>query len=201
MLLVSVTSRFSVLNTIKRQSVSVIRSSALVSRSFSSRSFSSRVSVRPSLSSSKTATSVFKSSGALRTFAAEPSDYPNSFLYTEEHEWVALEDTNIAVIGISSYASKSLGDIVYAELPAVGATVVSGDPVGAVESVKSASDIYSPVSGEIVEVNTMLEGKPGLINEDPYGKGWLCKIVLKDAAELDDLMTSKRYEIFISTGE
>ncbi|KAK9450403.1 glycine cleavage H-protein-domain-containing protein [Limtongia smithiae] len=128
-------------------------------------------------------------------------EYPLGIKYTDDHEWVALEDTTIGVVGISLYASRALGDVVYVELPEVGKSVAAGDPVGAVESVKSASDIYSPVSGEIVEINNALESKPGLINLDPYRRGWLYKIVLKNPAELDALMTSKRYESYVEIGQ
>ncbi|KAK7203179.1 glycine cleavage H-protein-domain-containing protein [Myxozyma melibiosi] len=123
------------------------------------------------------------------------------FLFTPEHEWVALEDATISVIGISKYAAMALGDVVYVELPAVGAQVVAGDVIGAVESVKSASDIYTPVSGVVLEVNEALEKNPGLVNKDCYGEGWICRIGFKDPTELEELMNHERYRSYIATGE
>ncbi|KAK9353324.1 glycine cleavage H-protein-domain-containing protein [Lipomyces doorenjongii] len=124
---------------------------------------------------------------------------PEGLRYTEEHEWLALEDGNLAVIGITGYASKALGDVVYVELPSVGASIVAGEPIGAVESVKSASDIYSPVSGEIIEVNEQLDKKPGLVNAEPYRRGWICKILIKDTTELESMMDNNRYQTFIAS--
>ncbi|KAK9240721.1 glycine cleavage H-protein-domain-containing protein [Lipomyces kononenkoae] len=129
----------------------------------------------------------------------QDEDTPEGLRYTEEHEWLALEDGNFAVIGITAYASKALGDVVYVELPSVGASIVAGEPIGAVESVKSASDIYSPVSGEIIEVNEQLDKKPGLVNAEPYRKGWICKILMKDTTELESMMDNNRYETFIAS--
>ncbi|KAK9461216.1 glycine cleavage H-protein-domain-containing protein [Lipomyces oligophaga] len=128
-------------------------------------------------------------------------DFPAGLKYTEEHEWLAIEEGSIGVIGVTSYASRSLGDVVYVELPAVGTKILAGETIGAVESVKSASDIYSPVSGEIVEVNESLEKKPGLINQAPYQGGWLCKIKMTTSSEVELLMDSKKYEAYLSTGE
>ncbi|KAK9468936.1 glycine cleavage system H-protein, partial [Lipomyces arxii] len=119
--------------------------------------------------------------------------------YTEEHEWLALDDTSIAVVGITAYASNALGDVVYVELPNVGTAVVAGETIGAVESVKSASDIYSPVSGEIIEVNELLDKKPGLINSEPYERGWICKIAISQGDELEALMDDKGYQTFIAS--
>ncbi|KAK9370018.1 glycine cleavage H-protein-domain-containing protein [Lipomyces kononenkoae] len=126
-------------------------------------------------------------------------ELPEGLRYTEEHEWLALEDGNLAVVGITAYASKALGDVVYVELPSVGTSIVAGEPIGAVESVKSASDIYSPVSGEIIEVNEQLDKKPGLVNAEPYRKGWICKILMKDTTELESMMDNKGYETFIAS--
>ncbi|KAJ8104083.1 glycine cleavage H-protein-domain-containing protein [Lipomyces tetrasporus] len=131
--------------------------------------------------------------------SSKDEETPEGLRYTEEHEWLALEDGNLAVIGITAYASKALGDVVYVELPTVGASVVAGEPIGAVESVKSASDIYSPVSGEIIEVNEQLDKKPGLVNAEPYRRGWICKILIKDTNELESMMDNNGYETFIAS--
>ncbi|HHV42381.1 MAG TPA: glycine cleavage system protein GcvH [Clostridiaceae bacterium] len=111
--------------------------------------------------------------------------------YTEDHEWVRVED-NIAVVGITDYAQDQLGDIVYAEAVDVGEEVELADVIGSVESVKMASDVYSPVSGKIVEINELLEDESELINEDPYGT-WFVKIDMADPAELDQLMDDAAY--------
>ena len=103
---------------------------------------------------------------------------------------------NLGTIGITDYASKALGDVVYVELPEIGLEVSQGDSIGAVESVKSASDIMTPVSGKITEANSVLEEKPSVINKAPEGEGWLAKIEVADASELDALMTAKEYEDF-----
>jgi glycine cleavage system H protein len=112
--------------------------------------------------------------------------------YSEDHEYVRLEGTT-GTIGISTYAQEQLGDIVFVELPAVGAAVKKGDEVAVVESVKAASEIYSPVSGTIAEVNEALNGDPGLVNSDPQGAGWIFKLTVSDTAELDDLMDETAY--------
>jgi len=115
--------------------------------------------------------------------------------YTEEHEIVLYDsDTGVGTISITNHAQSSLGDVVYVELPSVGNQVTQGDQIGAVESVKAASDIYAPVSGEIKEVNEKLESQTNLLNKDPEGAGWLCKIQLSDPAELDKLLTLEDYE-------
>lgn len=112
--------------------------------------------------------------------------------YGEDHEWVEVED-DIATIGITDYAQSKLGDIVYVELPEEGDSFEVGDAFAAVESVKSASDLYAPVSGEVIEINEELEDEPGLINEDPYG-AWVVKIRMDDESELQDLMNEADYE-------
>ena len=113
--------------------------------------------------------------------------------YQESHEWARKEE-DLIVVGISDYAQDSLGDVVYVELPEVGSSKRKGDPFGVVESVKAASDVYMPASGEIVEVNGDLEETPATVNEDPFGNGWIMKIRPGDAAELDRLMTASQYE-------
>lgn len=113
--------------------------------------------------------------------------------YQESHEW-ARKDGDLVVVGISDYAQDSLGDVVYVELPEVGATKKKGDPFGVVESVKAASDVYMPVGGEIVEVNTDLDDNPATVNESPFDAGWLMKVKPSDAGELDSLMSADDYE-------
>lgn len=118
--------------------------------------------------------------------------------YHEEHEWVRLEGDE-AVIGISDYAQEQLSDVVYVELPEVGDSFDKGDVFAVVESVKAASDVYMPVSGEIVEVNEDLEDSPELVNSDPYGDAWLVRITLADPSELDDLMNVEEYKAFVES--
>ncbi|KAK3680237.1 glycine cleavage system H-protein subunit [Recurvomyces mirabilis] len=116
--------------------------------------------------------------------------------YTEDHEWIETSNPENAAIGISTYAAKALGDVVYVELPTVGTTVSKGDAIGAVESVKSASDIMTPVGGEILEVNNLLEEKPGTINQSPEEGGWLARIRVADVKELEGLMGEEGYKSF-----
>jgi glycine cleavage system H protein len=118
--------------------------------------------------------------------------------YTKDHEYVRVEG-DTAVVGISDYAQEQLGDVVYVELPTVGKTLEKGGEAAVVESVKAASEVYAPVSGEVVEVNGDLEGAPGTINEDPAGKGWFLKLKLKDPAELDGLMTEEQYRDYVAS--
>jgi len=108
------------------------------------------------------------------------------------HEWVLVED-GIATIGVSDHAQELLGDLVYVELPEVGDTVAAGDSVGVIESVKAASDTYAPISGEIVEINVDLEDAPERINVDPYGDGWMYKISIEDAEEIENLLDAAAY--------
>ena len=115
--------------------------------------------------------------------------------YTQSHEWVKIDDET-AYVGLSDYAQHALGDIVYVELPEVGEEFTAGDAFGAIESVKAASDIYIPVSGEIVEVNEELEEQPELINEDAY-ENWIVKIKINDATEVEELMNPDKYEEYI----
>jgi len=122
--------------------------------------------------------------------------YPVNFRYTHEHEWVAIEG-EIATVGITDHAQKALGDIVFVELPKVGASVEAGKPCGTVESVKAVSDIFCPVSGEVTEVNAALETSPDWINQDPHGKAWMFKAKLATPAPLDQLMTAEQYEEYI----
>jgi glycine cleavage system H protein len=117
---------------------------------------------------------------------------PEQLRYAKTHEWVRLEG-NVAVIGISDHAQRELTDIVFVELPKVGREVKAGDACVVIESVKTAADVYSPVSGTIIEVNTALSSDPGLVNRDPYGAGWLFKVQVSDPKEVDLLLDSKAY--------
>ena len=123
-------------------------------------------------------------------------EIPEELKYTDEHEWVKIED-ELVVIGITDYAQDALGEIVYIELPSEGDEITKGDSFGGVESTKSVSDLYAPVSGEVVEVNESLLDSPEAINEDPYGEGWLLKVRIHDSDEFDELMNSEQYSEFI----
>ncbi|MDO9621674.1 MAG: glycine cleavage system protein GcvH [Moraxellaceae bacterium] len=120
------------------------------------------------------------------------SNTPANLKYASSHEWALLEG-DIVTVGISDHAQDALGDLVYVELPNVGDTVSQGDEAGVVESVKAASDIYAPVSGEIVEINEALTDSPEIVNSEPYEGGWLYKIRASDVAELDALMSAEEY--------
>jgi glycine cleavage system H protein len=122
---------------------------------------------------------------------------PESLRYSEEHEWVAVA-AGVATVGITDYAQEELGDIVFVELPAVGATLQRAKPLGVVESVKAVSDVYAPVAGTVTEVNGALADHAEVINEDPYGKGWMVRMTLADPAEVDALMTAAQYGAFIA---
>jgi glycine cleavage system H protein len=126
------------------------------------------------------------------------SMYPEELRYTKEHEWVRLEG-GIGTIGITDHAQKELGDIVYVELPKVGAHVELGKALGSVESVKAVSDIYAPVTGEVIEANESLAEAPEKINEDPHGEAWLAKIRLSDPDQFRSLMPAADYESYIAT--
>lgn len=121
---------------------------------------------------------------------------PQNLRYNKSHEWVLLEG-DIATVGISDHAQEELTDVVFVELPPVGKTVDIGDPTAVVESVKAASDIYAPISGEVVEANDAVEADPSLVNSDPYGKGWIFKLKVKDAAQLEQLLDAAGYEALI----
>ena len=116
--------------------------------------------------------------------------------YTQEHEWIQLEDHEAAVVGITLHAQDALGDVVFVDLPEVGRTYAKGEVAGAVESVKAAADVYMPVAGEVTEINEQLRSNPALANTDPMGDGWFFKILIKDMAEFDDLMDGPDYEKF-----
>jgi len=116
--------------------------------------------------------------------------------YTEEHEWIQLEDHEAAVVGITLHAQDALGDVVFVELPEIGRVYKKGEVAGVVESVKAAADMYMPVAGEVTEVNEELRGNPSLANTDPMGNGWFFKILIKDMAEFDELMDEPAYAKF-----
>jgi glycine cleavage system H protein len=116
--------------------------------------------------------------------------------YTKEHEWVRI-DGDLAVVGITDYAQSQLGDVVYVELPEIGRRVEQGKEAGVVESVKAASEVYAPVSGEVVEVNEALAGDPARVNADPIGEGWFIKLRLDDPKQLDTLMDEEAYKRFV----
>lgn len=122
--------------------------------------------------------------------------YPVELKYTEEHEWVRVEG-NVARVGITDFAQKELGDVVFVELPGVGDSIKAAESLGVVESVKAVSDIYSPVSGQIVKVNEKLEDSPELINQDPYGEGWIAEIEVEDPKELEGLLTAEEYQAIV----
>lgn len=126
------------------------------------------------------------------------SSYPSDLRYDKEHEWVRAEG-DVVVIGISDFAQDQLGEVVYVDLPAVGDTVTAGDTFGEVESVKSVSELFSPVSGEVVKVNDELDGAPEAVNEDAYGTGWMIEVKLADPSELDGLLSSGEYQDFIAS--
>ncbi|KAH7344632.1 glycine cleavage H-protein-domain-containing protein [Rhizoctonia solani] len=121
--------------------------------------------------------------------------------YTKDHEWISYDsDTKLGTISITDYAQAQLGDVVFVELPTAGTKVEAGGHLGAVESVKAASDIYAPVSGTVKELNSTLEGKPSLLNSAPETEGWLCKIELSDPSEIEGLLKEEEYAKFCETG-
>jgi glycine cleavage system H protein len=122
--------------------------------------------------------------------------YPEEFRYTKEHEWVRAEG-DTATVGITDHAQKELGDIVYVDLPKMGAKVEQGKSLGSVESVKAVSDIYAPVSGEVIEANQILATTPEKLNEDPHGAAWLVKIKMSSPEELKQLLTAQDYQSYV----
>ena len=124
-------------------------------------------------------------------------EYPSGLRYTAEHEWVRVDGDTVRV-GITSFAQEALGDVVYVSLPTVGDAVVAGDTCGEVESTKSVSDLYAPVSGEVTAVNGSLDATPELVNSDPYGEGWMYELTVSDAGALDGLMDADAYTAQLS---
>ena len=121
------------------------------------------------------------------------ANLPSGLLYTEEHEYLSKTDNDVYKVGITDYAQGELGDIVYVELPEAGESFGKGDTFGTVEAVKAVSDLYMPIAGEVVEVNEALNDDPSLVNSDPYGDGWMIKVRVKDAGDLDDLLSADDY--------
>lgn len=126
--------------------------------------------------------------------------YPEQYRYTKEHEWIKVEG-EAATVGITHHAQEKLGDIVFVELPEVGRKLDAMESFGTVESVKAVSDVYSPLAASVTEVNAVLADNPALVNEDPHGQGWLIKVKLGNAKDLDRLLTAKQYQEFIQSEE
>ncbi len=124
------------------------------------------------------------------------ADYPDSYSYTREHEWISVEG-DVGTVGVTHHAQEELGDVVFVELPEPGTQCRQGEPFGTIESVKAVSDLYAPASGEVVEVNEQLADRPEIVNEDPHGAGWMVKIRLASPAEVDGLMSAAEYQDFI----
>ncbi|MDN4594044.1 glycine cleavage system protein GcvH [Polycladomyces subterraneus] len=123
---------------------------------------------------------------------------PKELRYSEEHEWVKEEGDNKVRVGITDFAQSELGDIVFVELPEVGTEVTAGEPFGSVESVKTVSELYAPVSGKVVEVNGDLEDAPEKVNESPYGDGWMIVVEMSDPSDLDKLLSAEKYEELVN---
>ena len=122
------------------------------------------------------------------------SNIPGELKYTSSHEWVRVEEDGVVTIGVTDHAQDLLGDVVFVELPDVGANLAASEEAGVVESVKAASDIYAPIAGTVIEVNEDLQETPELVNSDPYNDGWFFKLKLEDASELEGLMTASEYK-------
>jgi len=122
--------------------------------------------------------------------------YPSNLKYTKEHEWIKVEG-NTAFVGVTFYAQKELGDIVFIEIETEGDTVEKDEPFGTIEAVKTVSDLFMPVTGEIIEVNQLIKDNPELVNKDPYGDGWMVKINITDASQLDELLDVEDYKALI----
>ena len=122
---------------------------------------------------------------------------PDNLKYTKDHEWALIEG-DTATIGITEYAQSELGDVVFIELPAVGTHVSKGDAIGTIEAVKTVADVYAPLSGEVVEINEAIKDASELVNKDPYGAGWIAKVKISDASEINNLLTPEDYKELIS---
>jgi glycine cleavage system H protein len=125
--------------------------------------------------------------------------YPEELLYTQDHEWIRVDGTT-ASIGITDHAQKELGDVVFVELPQLGAHVTAKESFGTVESVKAVADVYSPVTGEVTSINQKIQQTPELLNSDPHGEGWLIRVELKDRSQTEGLMTAEEYEAYLKKG-
>jgi glycine cleavage system H protein len=126
--------------------------------------------------------------------------YPSEYLYSREHEWVLVEE-DICTVGVTHFAQEELGEVVFVELPEVGQTFDAMDEIGTIESVKAVAELYTPVAGEIVEVNRTTVEDPAIVNEDPHGEGWLVKIRFSTDSDLRQLMNAEQYERFAQSGE
>ena len=126
--------------------------------------------------------------------------YPSDYLYSKEHEWVQVQD-DVCVVGITEFAQQELGEVVFVEMPEVGQVFDSGDEIGTIESVKAVAEVYTPVAGEVLEVNEAVVDDPELLNDDPHKEGWLVKIRFSSASDLEDLMNAEAYEAFVKDGE
>lgn len=129
------------------------------------------------------------------------SNLPSELKYLSSHEWLRVEDNGVGYVGITDHAQEAMGDLVYVETPEVGATLTANEEAGVVESVKAASDIYTPVSGEIVAINEALEEAPETVNSDPYGDGWMFQVKLSDPSELEGLLSAEAYQAQIDAEE
>jgi glycine cleavage system H protein len=126
--------------------------------------------------------------------------YPTDYLYSREHEWIRVEG-EMAVLGITEFAQEELGEVVFVELPEVGQMFNTGDELGTIESVKAVAEVYTPVAGEVVEVNDAVVDDPELLNDDPHGEGWLIKVRFSSASDLKELMNAEKYEEYVKSGE
>lgn len=126
--------------------------------------------------------------------------YPTEYLYSKEHEWVRVQD-DVCVLGITEFAQQELGEVVYVELPEVGQVFNTSDEIGTIESVKAVAEVYTPVAGEIVEINDAVVEDPELLNEEPQSEGWLVKIRFSSAADLKSLMNAEQYEEYVKSGD
>ncbi len=126
--------------------------------------------------------------------------YPREYLYSREHEWIRVEE-DVCVLGITEFAQQELGEVVFVELPEIGQVFDANDELGTIESVKAVAEVYTPVAGEVVEVNDAVVDDPELLNEDPHGEGWLIKVRFSSAADLKSLMNAEAYEEYVQSGE
>ena len=126
--------------------------------------------------------------------------YPSDYLYSRQHEWIKVED-DVCTLGITEFAQQELGEVVFVELPQVGEVFDSRDEIGSIESVKAVAEVYTPVAGEIIEINEAVVTDPELLNEDPHADGWLAKLRYSSAADLKQLMNAEQYEEFVQSGE
>lgn len=126
--------------------------------------------------------------------------YPSEYRYTREHEWIHVEDET-CLVGVTEFAQQELGEVVYVDLPEVGRVFDAHDEIGSIESVKAVAEVYTPVAGEVTEVNEALKDDPQLINEDPHGDGWLVRIRFSSSSDFDDLLTAEEYGEFVEKGK